>query len=61
MKTQHIQFEILKETLRLFCCNLIQHKFVLNMCLNGQYCKANVHPFVDVMDDVTKSLHGHHR
>ena len=39
MKTQHIKFEILKERLSLFDCNLIQHDFVLNMFSIGQICK----------------------
>ena len=61
MKTQHIKFEILKERLRLFYCNFIQHNFVLNMFSIGQICKENFHPFRDVIDDVTKSLDACHR
>ena len=56
MNTQHIKFEILKERLRLFYCNLIQNNFVLGMFSIGQICTENFHPFGDVMDDVTKSL-----
>ena len=54
MKTQHIKFEILKERLSLYYCNLIQHNFVLDMFSIGQICEENFHPFGDVMDDVTK-------
>ena len=56
MKTHNINFEILKEGLSLFYCNLIHHNFVLNMLLTDPICKENVHPFDDVIDDVTKSL-----
>ena len=56
MKTQHIEFEILKERLSLFYCNLIQHNFVLDMFSNDQICEENFHPFGDAMDDVTKNL-----
>ena len=56
MKTQHIKIEILKEGLSSFYCNLIQKKIVLNMLSTDQICKENVHPFDDVIDDVTKSL-----
>ena len=61
IKTQHIKIEILKERLRLFYCNFIQHNFILNMISIGQICKENFHPFGDVMDDVTKSLVVCHR
>ena len=54
MKTQHIKFEILKERLSLFYCNIIQHNFVLDMFSIGQICEENFHPFGDVMDDFTK-------
>ena len=60
MKTQHIKFEILKEGLSSFYCNLIQ-KIVLNMLSTDQICKENVHPFDDIIDDVTKSLDVCHR
>ena len=53
---QHIQFEILKERLSLFNCNLKQHNFVLNMFPVGPICKENNHPFGEVMEDVTKNL-----
>ena len=53
MKQQHIKFEILKDGLSLFYCNLIHHNFVLNMLLTDPICKENVHPFDDVIDDVT--------
>ena len=56
MKTQHIRFEILKEILSLFYCNLIQHNFVLNTFSIGGICKENFHLFGDVIDDVTKNL-----
>ena len=56
MKTQHIKFEILKERLILFHCDLIQHNFVLDMFSIGQICEEYCHPFGDVMDDVTKNL-----
>ena len=61
MKTQHIKIEILKERLRLFYCNFIQHNFVLNIFSIGQICKEIFYPFGDVMDDVTKSLDVCHR
>ena len=61
MKTQHIKFKILKEGLSLFYCNLIQHNFVLNMLSTDPICEENVHPFDDVIDDVTKSLDVCHR
>ena len=48
MKTQHIKFDILKERLSLFYCNLIQHNFVLDMFSIGQICEENFHPFGDV-------------
>ena len=53
MKIQHVKFEILKERLCLFQCNLIQHKFVLNMFSTGQICKENDHSFGD---DITQTL-----
>ena len=56
MKTQHTKFDILKERLSLFYCNLIQHYFELNMFSIGRICKEKFHPFVDVMDDVIKIL-----
>ena len=56
MKTQHIKFEILKERLSLFYCNLIRCIFVLNMFSIGRICKEKFHSFGDVMDDVTKIL-----
>ena len=56
MKTQHIKFEILKDRLRLFHCNLKQPYFVLNIFSTGYVCKENFHPFGDVRDDVTRSL-----
>ena len=56
MKMQHIKFEILKEGLSSFYCNLMQKKFVLNMLSTDQICKENVHPFDDAIDDVTISL-----
>ena len=61
MKRLHIKFEILKEGLSSFYCNLIQKKFVLNMLSTDQICKENVDPFDDVIDDVTKSLDVCHR
>ena len=61
MKAQHTKFETLKERLSLFHCNLIQHNFVLNMLSTDQIFKENVHPFDDVIDDVTKSLDKCHR
>ena len=60
MKTQHIKFEILKERLSLFYCNLIQHNFVLNRFSIGQICKENFNPFGDVMGDFTKDLDACH-
>ena len=54
MKTQHIKFEILKERQSLFDCDLKQHNFVRNMISIGQSCKEKNHPFVEVLDDVTK-------
>ena len=61
MKTQHIKFEILKEGLSLFYCNLIQHNLVLNLLSTDQMRKENVHPFDDGTDDVTKSLDVYYR
>ena len=61
MKSQHIKFEILKERLSLFYCNLIQHNFVLYMLSNGQICKVNIRPFGEIIDDVTKILDVCHR
>ena len=55
-KTTRIKFEIPIEKLSLFYCNFIQRNFVLNMCLIGQICKENCHPFGDVRDDITRSL-----
>ena len=56
----HIKFEILKERLSLFYCNLIQHNFVLDMFSIGQICEENFHLFGDVMDDVIKNLDACH-
>ena len=61
MKTQHVKFQILKQRLSLFYCNLIQNNFVLNMFSISQICKENFHPFSDVMNDVTKRLDVCHR
>ena len=60
-ETQHIKFEILREGLSSFYCNLIQKFFVPNMFSTDQICNENVHPFVDVVDDVTKNLDVCHR
>ena len=61
MKTQHIKFEILKERLSLYYCTLIQHYFGLNKLSTGQICKENIHPFGEIIDDVTESLNVCHR
>ena len=61
MKTQQIKLVVLKERLRLFSYNFIQHNFVLNMFSIGQICKENFHLFGDVMDDITKTLDACHR
>ena len=61
MKTQHINFEILKERLSLFYCNLIQPYFVLNMLSIGQICKDNFHQFGGVRGDVTRCFDDWHR
>ena len=44
-ETQHIKFEILREGLSSFYCNLIQKNFVLNMFSTDQICNENFHPF----------------
>ena len=51
MKTQHINFEILNESL-----NIIATQLCTKMFLNGQVCKENFHPFAIVRDDATRSL-----
>ena len=61
MKTQQIKFEILNERLSVFKCNLIQLNFVQKMFVIGRMCNANIHPFGDVRDDVTRSLDVCHR
>lgn len=45
MKTQHMKFEILKERLSLFYCNLVHLNFVLNMFSPGQIWNEKFHPF----------------
>ena len=59
-ETQQIKFEILKERLSLFFCNLIQHNFVLDMFSTDKICEENFHPFGDVMYDITKNLDACH-
>ena len=42
MKTQHIKFEILNESLSVFKCNLLQLNFVQNILVIGRICDGNL-------------------